>query len=128
MHIYSSKGWRLIRTILDAIVNKQGDKINQNHAETIRREVAALVGCTDWGPVQSVDYQTQLRGHLIHDWATSGQDPGAVVASWLWLGAPANIEASMDELDGLHRRAEDEDVDDYADRWVGRTMTMPDCW
>eukprot|EP00972_Heterocapsa_arctica_P038263 5633411-Heterocapsa_arctica.AAC.1 len=51
----------------------------------------------DVNPIEGEVYQTLIRGYLQRAWAIAANDPGASVAKWTFEGAPAGIEADVDE-------------------------------
>ena len=44
------------------------------------------------------DSRSSIVGGLLHAWATAANDPGADIATWLWRGAPAGLEAEFVEI------------------------------
>ena len=55
-------------------------------------------------PSTSDDASTCIVGGLLHAWAQAAGDPAHGVATWLWRGAPAGLNAEFTEIaDTLER-------------------------
>ena len=55
-----------------------------------------LMPCIMWG--QDEDLSTCICGGILHAWAVAAKDPAANVATWLWKGAPAGLEAHFTDI------------------------------
>ena len=57
-----------------------------------RRILAQVLGAPSADPVQSADYSTCIRAHILKRWAEVAGDPAAGVCRWLFEGAPAGMD------------------------------------
>ena len=61
---------------------------------------------------QTGDYETKIMGRLLHAWACIvGDDPGARATRWIFEGAPAGLEMSSKDLDGMFPSVEDDELE-----------------
>ena len=74
----------------------------------VRNRYEEMEDTCDISPVNTDDYQTVVRGHLLHYWAQCVDDPGVNVTRWLFEGAPAGLNADTSDLDGVCPVVEDE--------------------
>ena len=88
------------------------DDIDHNTLEFNCDELRALVAAElttgssaiDVGPIDTGEYSSAIRGHLLMAWLQKAGDPGVCIAEWLWTGAPAGIRDDYQCLDGLFPR------------------------
>ena len=57
------------------------------------------------------DYETKIMGSLLHAWACIVGDPGARATGWIFEGAPAGLEMSSKDLDGMFPSVEDDELE-----------------
>eukprot|EP00435_Cladocopium_sp_Y103_P050888 s1251_g15.t1 len=77
----------------------------------VRNRAADMPASCDVSSTESENYQTTIRGKLMHYWTMVVQDPGERCAHWTYDGAPAGLELDTEELDGMFQQVESEDAE-----------------
>ena len=83
----------------------QDHVVPPDHLVQLRRAVQKVIAShgvpTDDAALQpsiADDSRSSIVGGLLHAWAKAARDPGAEIATWLWRGAPAGLEADFEEI------------------------------
>jgi len=80
--------------------------------EHIRSNVAGMLGCTDWQPVENGSISTEIRAGLLEAWRKAAGDPDWAVTQWLTTtGVPAGLRRQPEDCGIFPRNEPDEECD-----------------
>eukprot|EP00435_Cladocopium_sp_Y103_P055167 s446_g18.t1 len=107
--ILDSLGHRSNENIMDASWMKS---LRADIADLlVRNRTATMPDQCDVSVVNTPDYQTCIRGKMLHYWTMVVDDPGQSCATWTFEGAPAGLEMDTSELDGVFQTVEPDEVE-----------------